>query len=348
MTTLTNVRVFDGHRLSEPTTVTFDGSVIAAESGADAIDAGGAALLPGLIDAHAHLDRTETLDVFASFGVTTVLDMGGSPELLDRLRRTPDTAQVRGAGMPVYGPGGLHANFLGPDGIIRERGEAESFVAERISHRVDYLKLILEAPGQGGPDEATAKAIVAAAHAGGLRVVAHAASVGAYIMALNVGADIITHIPYADPLPEAEIARMAAQGAICVPTVTMMELIGAAFGGPAALDTALANVAALHEAGVPILAGTDANDAGPGFSPKFGESLHYELELLVRAGLTPVEALRAATELPARHFGLDDRGAVTPGLRADLVLIDGDPTADISATRSLVGIWCGGLRNEPA
>ncbi|QIS14967.1 amidohydrolase family protein [Nocardia arthritidis] len=348
MTTLTNVRIFDGHRLSEPTTLTIDGSAISAEPGADVIDAGGVALLPGFIDAHVHLDRPETLDVFASFGVTTVLDMGGSPDVLDRLRQVPDTARVRGAGMPVYGPGGRHADFIGPEGIIRDLGEAESIVSERISHRPDYLKLILEAPGEGGPDEATAKAVVAAAHAGGLRVIAHAATVGAYIMALNAGADVITHVPYGDLLPEAEIARMAAQGTICVPTMTMMELIGTAVAGPAALDTALANVSALHGAGVPILAGTDANNAGLGFSPKFGEGLHYELELLVRAGLTPVEALRAATELPARHFGLDDRGAVTPGLRADLVLIDGDPTADISATRSIVGIWCGGLRNEPA
>ncbi|MDI5969616.1 amidohydrolase family protein [Streptomyces sp. SL13] len=70
-------------------------------------------------------------------------------------------------------------------------------------------------------------------------------------------------------------------------------------------------------------------------APRHGESLHHELELLVRAGLSTAEALRAAAALPARHFRLPDRGAVAPGPRADLVLVDGDPIADIRATRAI-------------
>ncbi|GAA5610142.1 hypothetical protein Spla01_01278 [Streptomyces platensis] len=70
--------------------------------------------------------------------------------------------------------------------------------------------------------------------------------------------------------------------------------------------------------------------------------------LLVDAGLTTVDALRAATSLAARHFGLTDRGAVEPGLRADLVLVDGDPIADIRATRRIRRIWCGGTEHTPA
>lgn len=61
-----------------------------------------------------------------------------------------------------------------------------------------------------------------------------------------------------------------------------------------------------------------------------------------------MDALRAATSLPARHFGLTDRGAVKPGLRADLVLVDGDPIADIRATRQIRRIWCGGTEHTPA
>jgi imidazolonepropionase-like amidohydrolase len=75
-----------------------------------------------------------------------------------------------------------------------------------------------------------------------------------------------------------------------------------------------------------------------------GESLHDELGLLVEAGLTPVEALRAATTLPALYFGMGDRGIIAPGTRADLVLVDGDPTQDIAATRAIRGVWIAGAR----
>jgi imidazolonepropionase-like amidohydrolase len=86
---------------------------------------------------------------------------------------------------------------------------------------------------------------------------------------------------------------------------------------------------------VPILAGTDAPNPGTAH----GISLHRELELLVRAGLPPVEALRAATSLPARAFRLLDRGRIAPGLRADLLLVGGDPTVDILATRNIRAVW---------
>src|SRR6201999_2434621 len=86
-------------------------------------------------------------------------------------------------------------------------------------------------------------------------------------------------------------------------------------------SNALASVTALHKAGVPILAGTDAPNPGTAH----GVSIHRELELLVRAGLSPIETLRAATALPAHSFRLPDRGRIAPGLRADLLLVGGDP-----------------------
>lgn len=91
----------------------------------------------------------------------------------------------------------------------------------------------------------------------------------------------------------------------------------------------LATVRALHAAGLPIVAGTD--QAVPGYS------LHREMELYVAAGFSPMEAIQSATSVPARVMGLADRvGTVTAGKRADLVLLDADPLADIRATR---GVW---------
>jgi len=100
-------------------------------------------------------------------------------------------------------------------------------------------------------------------------------------------------------------------------------------------DYALAAVRALRAEGVPILAGTDAPNPGTAH----GASMHREMELLVKAGLTPAEALAAATSRPARTFGLTDRGRIAAGLRADLLLVKGDPTQDITATRDIVAVW---------
>ena len=77
-----------------------------------------------------------------------------------------------------------------------------------------------------------------------------------------------------------------------------------------------------------------------------GTSIHEELRLLAQAGLAPVEALQAATSLNAKVFGLEDRGVVEPGRRADLVLVSGDPTRDIAVTENLEGVWLGGRPTE--
>ncbi|MGW1676093.1 amidohydrolase family protein [Saccharopolyspora sp. NPDC002376] len=75
-----------------------------------------------------------------------------------------------------------------------------------------------------------------------------------------------------------------------------------------------------------------------------GASVHQELQYLVQDGLTPIQALRAATLTPARRFGLEDRGRIAEGLRADLLLVDGDPTTTISDTLNLRDVWRRGTR----
>jgi cytosine/adenosine deaminase-related metal-dependent hydrolase len=102
----------------------------------------------------------------------------------------------------------------------------------------------------------------------------------------------------------------------------------------------MATLAALHRAGVPLVAGTD--QAVPGYS------LHRELELYVEAGLTPMEAIQSATSVPARVMGLDgDVGTLTAGKRADLLVVDGDPLADIANTRRIALVVANGRRYEP-
>jgi imidazolonepropionase-like amidohydrolase len=356
---LTNVRVFDGRELRGPTTVVIEGGIVGDDSaGARIIDAGGATLLPGLIDAHVHLLKEGHLQQLADFGVTTALDMGAwPPSMVDSLRNRTGMADMRSAGIPATSAGSSHSHLPGwpAEEMVDGPAGAAQFVTDRVAEGADYIKLIVDTPG---PDQEILDALVAASHRHGKLTVAHAASTSALDMALQAGVDMITHVPLDRALTASTAARIFAQKCIMIPTLTMMKGIvdrvaaaaasqpeGVPAAGPS-YESARDSVAELHRAGVPILAGTDAN-AGPGipFSPRHGESLHDELELLIEAGLSTVQALRAATVLPAQHFGLRDRGVIEAGRRADLVLIDGDPIADIRATRQIRRVWCTGVEH---
>jgi imidazolonepropionase-like amidohydrolase len=98
----------------------------------------------------------------------------------------------------------------------------------------------------------------------------------------------------------------------------------------------------LKAAGAPILAGSDVPNPGTAQ----GASLHQELELLVEAGLTPIEALASATSAPARAYHVPDRGRIAPGLRADLLLVAGHPDENILATRNIVAVYKHGIENK--
>ena len=112
---LTNVRVFDGHELRGPTTVVIEGGFVGRDSaGARITDAGGATLLPGLIDAHVHLLNEEHLQQLADFGITTALDMGAwPPSMVDSLRRSTGMADIRSAGIPATVAGSTHSHLPG-------------------------------------------------------------------------------------------------------------------------------------------------------------------------------------------------------------------------------------------
>jgi len=107
-------------------------------------------------------------------------------------------------------------------------------------------------------------------------------------------------------------------------------------------DTLVDLIGRMHRAGVPILAGTDAAfpDGTPWIWP--GHSLHDELQLLVSVGLSPLEAIAAATGRAAKRLGLQDVGVVAPGLRADLVLLSRNPLSDIHHTRAIEKVWVNG------
>ncbi|KAK5047732.1 hypothetical protein LTR84_006397 [Exophiala bonariae] len=372
---INNVRVFDGHDLSALKAISVSGGVIVASPvlGAKEINGHGGVLIPGLIDAHIHLNTAQELKAMARYGVTTGLDMGTWPaSKISAQRGHKHASDFRTSGAPATSPGSVHATILPmmKSSLISSPDEAVRFVQERLAENVDYIKMIAEDPG---PDQATLDAVVVEAHRHGKLVVAHASELHAFHMAQDAHTDVITHVPCDAALDDTASARMAADNQVSVPTLTMMKAIAAPFSarvlksllshpntvlsiisatrrrqhpspGKPVYTNARASVTALHRAGVPILAGSDAHiDPASPVSVVHGEALHQELELLVEAGLSCLEALRAATVLPARYFGLQDRGAVEGGRRADLVLLRENPLVDIRNTRSISAVWCAGV-----
>jgi imidazolonepropionase-like amidohydrolase len=257
--------------------------------------------------------------------------------------------------------------------------EAESFIPKLIAAGSDYIKFMVDDgtveghPGLPMLDQATLNAGVAEAHRHGMLTVAHTLTIDATRMAIEAGIDGLVHLFMDRPHSDEIIELIARSGAFVVPCVvlnaSMMGITGAALAqdprvssrldeawlttlhssfnrfSQGKLDEVLDSVRALHAAGVDIIAGTDASFPVPFLGGvAHGASVHHELQYLVQAGLTPIEALRTATRTPARRFGLGDRGRIAAGHRADLLLVDGDPTADISDTLNIRTVWRRGTR----
>lgn len=387
-----DVRVFDGESVIDTATVVVrEGRIAAvardaaAPGGLPVVDGAGRTLIPGFIDAHVHAFGTAQRDM-PRFGVTTGLDMHGTPERLAALRaqRTAfdDTAQADlwAAGFAITAPGGHGTQYGFPVPTVEADTDIDAFIAARIDEGADFIKLIVEDlsaydaahPMPTLSAEQVARAI-AATHARERLAVAHVSTLRDARHAIGAGADGLAHVFIDAIADDAVIAAMRERDAFIVPTLAVVAAMSAPGDVPALSDDphlgpmltaeqrgtlrarfpgsdpqflvrAIESVRRLHAAGVTVLAGTDAPNPGTAH----GISLHAELELLTRAGLSPREALAAATAWPAKRFGLADRGRIAPGLRADLVLVEGDPTADIAATRAIVAVWKNGHRIERA
>jgi imidazolonepropionase-like amidohydrolase len=349
--------------------------------GAEVIGGEGLTLVPGLIDSHTH-SYGDALKTAIVFGVTTELDMFTDFHMAAAIRKqqaegkTPSMADLVSAGTLVTAPHGHGTEYGMPIPTISSPDEAQAFVDARIAEGSDYIKIIYDDGKTYGLtiptiSKATMAAVVAAAHKRGKLAVAHIGSLQGARDAIEAGVDGLAHL-FVDRSPDPDFGKfVAAHHAFVIGTMTVLQAVCRIPGGESvAADPALssyilpANAANLRKmfparagaqetysvaeeairqlkaAGVPILAGTDAPNPGT----SHGASLHLEMELLVRAGLTPAEALASATSVPAHAFRLADRGRIAPGLRADLLLVKGDPTSDIKATRNIVGVWKQGIK----
>ena len=381
---VSDVRLFDGEQVTEHRNVVVSGGRILQVGGVDllprdaeVIDGSGRTLLPGFIDSHVHLPASpeQALAQSLSLGVTTVIDMFNTREILSTLKRIEATdsvelADLRIAGIGATAPGGWPTSPT-PYPSISGPAEAEAFVQARLSEGSDFIKIFYDDLSRFGLNsrrptisEDTLRALIEAATAHGTVSVVHVATEEQARAAIGAGAGGLAHLFIGDVVSADFGEFAAAHDAFVIPTLSVLrcrlvEVPRAAtderlapFLAPearrleasrqrsvaqgrmpcAALQSTLKQLIA---AKVPILAGSD--EPIPGLT--YGASLHGELSMLVENGLTPLQALIAATSAPADAFRLVDRGRIRPGLRADLVLVGGDPSRDIRATRNIVAVW---------
>jgi imidazolonepropionase-like amidohydrolase len=261
--------------------------------------------------------------------VTTVRDLGWPAGRLAELARKaepPGAASPRllWAGQILTCPGGYPTRAAwAPAGTgrpVASPAEAAAAVAELAGAGAAVVKVALD--DRVGPtlDDATLAAVVAAAAGHGLGVTAHVGGVAQVERALDAGVSELAHWPLgAGPLPARLVERLAASVTV-VPTLHI-EPSPARRGG----------VRDFVAAGGTVVYGTDLGNQGP---PPGVDTA--ELRLLAEAGLSPGQVVTAATAGAADHLGLADLGRVTAGARADLLVVDGDPLADLEALTRVV------------
>lgn len=332
------------------------------------VDANGRALLPGLIDSHAHViglspeepdpaadvehvarDTIHALVGLASVaksGVTTIRDCGHPHHAIFSIRTAADEGAIvaprmKLAGRAITASGG-HGSFLsvqvdGVDAVRRAvRVEAKA--------GADWIKVMVTGgtatPGEEVTDvQLTLDEVSAAvdeAHRRSRGVCAHVSNLAGTHLALQAGVDSIEH---GIALDDAAVARMVDTGTWLVPSLLCTKTEGEAGPdsgipefirrkGAAIYRQQMASFQRALAAGVRIAAGTDA--AVP-YLPLGGPTLAAELSLMVELGMDPGAAIVSATSGAAEMLGIEGLGSIRTGYLADLVVVDGDPLRELAA-----------------
>jgi imidazolonepropionase-like amidohydrolase len=350
-------------------------SQVTIPAGAAILDLNSRTILPGFVNAHGHVNGAtrEELEaqllLYARYGVTSVFSLGGDSAASVALR---DAAALGRARLFIAGP------------MIEATtpSDAAALVDKNAAMKVDWIKIRVDdflgtAPGM---PKAAWKAVIDRAHARQIPVAAHIFYLDDATDLIREGVDFIAHSVRDKPV-DVNVVQLALARGVCVSPTLMREISTFVYASTpaffrdefflryadpaavqrfsnreyqdevrnnpatprykAAFEQASRNLLQLHDAGVGIAMGTDSGASG-----RFqGSFEHLELELMVQAGLTPAQAIRAATGEAARcmrQAGVI--GTIQPGAFADLVVYDRTPIRDIRNTRRIESVWVSGVQ----
>ena len=306
-------------------------------------------------------------------GFTTVADLGGDNEAVFALRKAIAAGDVPGpriiaAGSAISVHGG-HGDVNGyredlmhvmrPGSVCSGADDCRRAVREQVWKGADVIKITATggvlsntAAGLGQQfSDPELEAIVDAAHRMGRKVTAHAHGADGIKSFIKAGGDSIEHGTWLD---DEGIALMKKRGAYLVPTLMAGDFVVGIARGPNNFFTPAQTAKALqagplmldmtrraHKAGVKIAFGTDTGVSAHGDNAG-------EFALLVQAGLTPLEAIQAATVNAAAHFDLSNEiGSLAPGKAADIIAVKGDPLADVNTLRQVSFVMKSGQVAKP-
>ena len=330
-------------------------------------------------------DWGKNLKAYLYCGVTSVADFGTYPETFEPMRRLLGTGVLPGPRIHLaarittpggHGAEGGRGDFFSLEVITPE--EARVATRRWLAYKPDAIKVFTDGWRYGtsadmtSMEEPTLRAIVDEAHKQGVEVMTHTVTLERAKIAARADVDVIAHSVGDAPVDAELVKLLRAKRTAYVPTLAVSEFKPGPLAPllrevlePAALkrveprpvrtpspsrvtrwNTLLANVANLRAAGILIAAGSDAAGAT---GTLHGYSSLRELELLTAAGLTPLEAITAATGESAKAIHVDhERGAIAAGMLADLVLIQGAPHENIHDIERIRRVWLGGKEIDRA
>lgn len=313
-----NYPLFDGEKIIEKASVTIEDGIITNISEAEKVNSDGL-LMPGLIDAHTHMTNEEQIDVMLKNGVVATCDVSAPPSLVTNSK-----------GFTIVSSAGMTMGTL----------NGKAYVKKAIESGAKYIKVLLFEPNV--MPKAVLKSICQAAHENSLKVAVHATSVKMETAAVECGADILLHVPMKEQLPETLAQEIAEKKIAVAPTLIMMETFANSKKNGYLSEhylNAENAVYMLNKYKVNILAATDANVGSFAPAVEYGASMHREMELLHKAGLSTLEVLKSATSNIANVFGINDMGFAKVGKKADLILLGARADKNITDIKNIKQIW---------